>query len=119
MEAVTLGPEPYTSEAYIIMPDHDPQICEKDRPLTYENVNVQKLEAYYNDTYDFSTWSGGVTELNYNISVISGILRDYPYKPPRDEDTQDHEMNQINGKKYKKHKKHKKQNKNSGYKRAI
>lgn len=74
MIGVTLGPEPYTSKAYLIMPDSVPQVCTRGKPLTFINVTVQELEAYYNDTFDFAIWEGGYDGLRYDVSAVKGKL---------------------------------------------
>jgi len=79
-----LGPDKDGSEAYIIFPDEDPEICERLHPLTYQNVTVQKLRAFYNDTYDFGKWSGGRSSLLYNVSVVAGVEQQNPYVSPRE-----------------------------------
>lgn len=65
---------------YIILGDHDPQVCEPDTPLTYETVFVQKLER--GDTYDIIHWEGGQSQNYYNVTYINGIPRQLsPYNP--------------------------------------
>ena len=60
----TIDPKQYTSEAYILLPDHDPEVCQKVETLT-EDDTVQRLDAYYNDTLDFQTLKAGVQNLNH------------------------------------------------------
>eukprot|EP00483_Globobulimina_turgida_P011677 UN11699 len=83
--AVTVGPLNYGSAAFIIMPGalNQPDVCEANTPLTYSNVNVQKLDAYFADRFNFATWTGGVSGESYKISANKGKLNNRdPYDPP-------------------------------------
>ena len=80
------GPLQYKSAAFMIVPGltNNPEICQIDTPLTYTDVNIQKLEGYLSqDTFDFITFQGGSAVNNYPISVDNGRLsRIDPYDPP-------------------------------------
>lgn len=62
---------------YVLTADHDPSVCEPAVPLTFHNVNVQKLAA--DDEYDFDSWSGGREALQYTVSAVNGELS--PWNP--------------------------------------
>ena len=55
MIGATMGVEQYIGDTYILLPDHDPAACQEGKTLTFKDDTVQKLEAYYNDTFDFQT----------------------------------------------------------------
>ena len=77
-----LGPNKYCSEAYIIIPNDPPSVCKPNTPLTYENVNIVRLQAYYKDTFNFIDWKGGTRDNNYKISANKGRLTVDPYNSP-------------------------------------
>ena len=77
---VLLGPT-ITSEAYIILPDHNPSVCKPNTPLTYQNVTVQKLTAKAGDTFNFKTWTGGRSSQKYTVSAVKGRILGDPYNP--------------------------------------
>ena len=72
-----------SGDAYIILPGNNnmPQACEPNRPLTFTNVNVQKLESRYGDTFNFWTLTGGHPSLYYSVSVNNGQFNKNPYIP--------------------------------------
>ena len=83
MISAIIGLELYTSEACILLPDHDPEIriCQEGETLTHKDDTVQKIDAYYNDTLDFQAWKGGVQDFD-DVTVENSISRNYYYVPP-------------------------------------
>ena len=73
-----LGPT-LQSEAYIILPDHQPAVCQPNTPLTFENVTVQKLTAKAGDVFDFKAWTGGRASERYTVSAVRGRMKGDPY----------------------------------------
>ena len=73
--------------AFFLTNDAPPERCEPGAPLTWRATTVQKLDAAYNDTWDFASMSGGVPSQRYQLDAIGGVLapRD-PYQPPKRED---------------------------------
>ncbi len=57
--------------AYFTRTSGLPQVCAKNKPLTYKNVSVYKLTA--GGSFDLSSWkgSGGVA---YNVSAAAGVM---------------------------------------------
>ena len=72
--------------AFILSPSHGPEECRRNQPLEFDKIPVQKLDAYYRDTYDFVTMSGGEASQRYTISARDGRLNtNDPYSPPEDD----------------------------------
>ena len=57
--------------AYFTRTSGTPQVCAKNKPLTYRNVSVYKFTA--GGTFDLSLWkgSGGVS---YTVSAAAGVM---------------------------------------------
>jgi cyanophycinase len=56
--------------AYFYHPSGRPGVCEAGKPLTFENISVQKVSA--GQTFDVAKWNGQGTR--YTLSVTSGVL---------------------------------------------
>ena len=62
--------------AYLILADHTPEVCEPNKPLTYSNFKIWKVDA------------GGTFDLKnrpatgyYTRSVVDGVIDNDPYSP--------------------------------------
>lgn len=95
-----VGPNQYESFIFMIVPGvtNNPEICEASTPLTYDNVDIQKLEGYLSqDTFNFASWTGGSPVNNYKISVNNGRLNKVdPYVPPFDPSSDEQTMYKSN-----------------------
>lgn len=67
--------------AFVLTPQTGPSTCRSGEYLEFDDIPVQKLDAYYKDTYDFSTMTGGVKSQQYTISARAGSLTSDPYYP--------------------------------------
>jgi len=71
--------------AFVLMPTDGPEVCESGKDLEFSDITVQKLDAAYGDTFDFASFSGGVSSQKYKISASRGRLSPSdPYSPPDD-----------------------------------
>jgi len=68
--------------AWVLMPVKGPEVCSSGKRLDYSSIPVQKLDAKYDDTFDFKAMNGGVASQYYTISVRDGELYD-PYYPSK------------------------------------
>lgn len=50
-----------------------PQVCAPKKPLTYENVGVQRLSGA--GSFDLANWAGYSSTANYTISAVKGVLQ--------------------------------------------
>lgn len=50
-----------------------PQVCAPKKPLTYENVGVQRLSGA--GSFDLLNWAGYGATTNYAISAVQGVLQ--------------------------------------------
>lgn len=59
------------STVYFMQAPGAPQVCQSGTPLTYQNIQVQRINS--TGTFKLSTWSGtGVT--SYSVSANAGVL---------------------------------------------
>lgn len=57
---------------YFLEATADPLVCEQGKPLTYQNVNVQRANA--TGSFSLNSWSGqGIS--TYSVTASSGVLR--------------------------------------------
>lgn len=61
-----------SSEVYFLRTTTMPEICLKNKPLTFRDVQVLRLSGA-GSIFELGTWSGeNVTE--YSLSVVEGVL---------------------------------------------
>ena len=60
-----------SSTAYFLQASGKPEVCERLRPLTYQNVTVYRIKA--GDSFDLSSWTGKGGEA-YQVSANQGVL---------------------------------------------
>lgn len=59
--------------AYFLQTLGLPEVCKPKNPLTYSNIDVQRLSG--NATFNMRSWAGnGGGTANYSISVVNGVL---------------------------------------------
>ena len=58
-----------------------PAVCAPRTPLTAGPFACERLDAYFDDTYDFYRWVG--TGIKYTLNVAQGVLLGAPYGPDR------------------------------------
>eukprot|EP00041_Stephanoeca_diplocostata_P013404 m.234974 g.234974 ORF g.234974 m.234974 type:complete len:363 (+) comp19327_c0_seq8:148-1236(+) len=69
--------------AFVLTPSHGAEVCAPGHALQYDDIAVQKLDAYYGDTYDFARMAGGDKTQRYHLSARQGTLTPKdPYGPP-------------------------------------
>jgi cyanophycinase len=59
--------------AYFMTLDHRPEICEWRKPLSVQNVNILKVQAAPNATFDFNSWTSP-SAVSLAASVSEGKL---------------------------------------------
>jgi cyanophycinase len=57
--------------AYFLRPTHAPEICKKDEPLTFRNVEVIRVQSGGN--FDLDKWTSE-TGTSYTLSVVAGKI---------------------------------------------
>ncbi len=73
--------------AYFMTLDHHPEICEWRKPLGVQNVNILKVQAAPNATFDFNSWtSPSAIALVANVSngkLSVTAASEHPHSDPR------------------------------------
>ena len=57
--------------AYFLRPTHPPELCKKDEPLTFRNVEVIRVQS--GGTFDLDKWTS-TAGTSYTLSVVSGKI---------------------------------------------
>ena len=57
--------------AYFLRPTHPPEICKKDEPLTFRNIEVIRVQA--GGTFDLDKWTS-TAGVSYTLSVVAGKI---------------------------------------------
>jgi cyanophycinase len=57
--------------AYFLRPTHAPELCKKDEPLTFRNVDVTRVKA--GGTFDLDKWTRE-SGTSYTLSVVTGKI---------------------------------------------
>jgi len=57
--------------AYFLRPTHPPEICKKDEPLTFGNIEVIRVQS--GGTFDLSKWTS-TAGASYTLSVVAGKI---------------------------------------------
>jgi cyanophycinase-like exopeptidase len=57
--------------AYFLRPTHAPELCKKDEPLTFRNVDVTRVKA--GGTFDLDKWTRE-SGTSYALSVVTGKI---------------------------------------------
>ena len=57
--------------AYFLRPTHPPELCKKDEPLTFRNVEVIRVQA--GGTFDLNKWTSDAG-VSYTLSVVAGKI---------------------------------------------
>jgi cyanophycinase len=57
--------------AYFMRPTHAPELCKKDEPLTFRNIEVIRVQS--GGTFDLDKWTSN-TGVSYTLSVVTGEI---------------------------------------------
>jgi cyanophycinase-like exopeptidase len=57
--------------AYFLRPTHSPELCKKDEPLTFRNIEVIRVQS--GGTFDLDKWTSE-SGTSYTLSVVTGKI---------------------------------------------
>jgi cyanophycinase len=77
--AVVLGPSGHAKvlgkgSAYFITLDHKPEVCAYKKPLTVHGVQILRVHAGPDATFDFNTWSSPSAAKPSQADIIAGLM---------------------------------------------